>query len=75
MRKGCAWSYQDYDDFTNATATLRWKGHTLLVNAHKTLKGFMGPDNSFSSGAGNDETTEGRLMHYDCARTLTRGWT
>lgn len=71
--EGVTAPYQDYDDLKNATATLRWKGHTLLLNAHKSLKGFMGPDTSFSTGAGKDETTQGEFLHYGFQMELRKG--
>ncbi|MDM8569713.1 TonB-dependent receptor, partial [Thiotrichales bacterium HSG1] len=63
---------KDYHDSFNATATLEYKDHALLLNVFRNDEGnYEGSTQKFSAGAGNNHDVDGILLGY----TNSHNWT
>jgi outer membrane receptor for ferrienterochelin and colicin len=63
--EGVNGTLDDYHDRTNASVSLEYKAHSLLLNAFQNDEGnFEGSTQKFSAGAGNNHDVDGILLGY-----------
>jgi len=54
----------DYQDDLNASLSLEYDGHSVLINAFRRNEGYFGVAPKFASGAGYSHDVEGIVMGY-----------